>query len=136
MMPVLDGWEATRRIKAAPTQRRRSAELPARAAWAALRLLADVAFLFIEFRWGRTMELGRSGRTMMMMGAAAGRSSLPEIKSGRIDGVGLRDAGRPRCGQPPELHATLVHPCSPIGACAPHCNIVGTIPATGAGAAR
>ena len=53
--------------------------------------------------------------------------SLPEIKSGRIDGADLRGAGRPRCGQPPELHATLVHPCSPIGACAPHCNIVGTI---------
>jgi hypothetical protein len=28
------------------------------------------------------------------------RVSLPEIKSGRIDGADLRDAGRPRCGQP------------------------------------
>ena len=44
--------------------------------------------------------------------------SVPEIKSGRTDGVDLRGAGRPRCGQSPELHATLVHPCSAIGACA------------------
>ena len=44
---------------------RRSAERPARAAWAALRLLADVAI-------GATMELGRSWRTPLM-GAAAGR---------------------------------------------------------------
>ena len=36
---------------------RRSAERPARAAWAALRLLADVAI-------GATMELGRSWRTL------------------------------------------------------------------------
>ena len=39
---------------------RRSAERPARAAWAALRLLADVAI-------GATMELGRSWRTLLMM---------------------------------------------------------------------
>ena len=45
---------------------RRSAERPARAAWAALRLLADVAI-------GATMELGRSWRTPLM-GAAAGRA--------------------------------------------------------------
>ena len=38
---------------------RRSAERPARAAWAALRLLADVAI-------GATMELGRSWRTLLM----------------------------------------------------------------------
>ena len=62
--------------------------------------------------------------------------SLPEIKSGRIDGAILRGAGRPRCGQPPEQHATLVHPCSAIGACERHCNIFGTIPAGGEGAAR
>jgi len=29
--------------------------------------------------------------------------SLPEIKSGRIDSADPRGAGRPRCGQPPEL---------------------------------
>jgi hypothetical protein len=57
-----------------------------------------------------------------------GPVSLPEIKSGRIDGADFRGAGRPQCGQPPELHATLVHPCSAIGACARHCNIFGTIP--------
>ncbi len=39
---------------------RRSAERPARAAWAALRLLADVAL-------GATRELGRSWRTPLMM---------------------------------------------------------------------
>ena len=39
---------------------RRSAERPARAAWAALRLLADVAI-------GATMELGRSWRTLLLM---------------------------------------------------------------------
>ena len=39
---------------------RRSAERPARAAWAALRLLADVAI-------GATLELGRSWRTLLMM---------------------------------------------------------------------
>ena len=38
---------------------RRSADRPARAAWAALRLLADVAI-------GATMELGRSWRTLLM----------------------------------------------------------------------
>ena len=38
---------------------RRSAERPARAAWAALRLLADVAI-------GATMELERSWRTLLM----------------------------------------------------------------------
>jgi hypothetical protein len=51
---------------------RRSAERPARAAWAALRLLADVAI-------GATMELGRSALVAnaaddLMMGAAAGRA--------------------------------------------------------------
>ena len=44
---------------------RRSAERPARAAWAALRLLADVAI-------GATMELGRSWRRMLMMWCGAG----------------------------------------------------------------
>ncbi len=39
---------------------RRSAERPARAAWAALRLLAAVAI-------GATMELGRSWRTLLLM---------------------------------------------------------------------
>jgi hypothetical protein len=39
---------------------RRSAERPARAAWAALRLLADVAI-------GATMELQRSWRTLLLM---------------------------------------------------------------------
>jgi hypothetical protein len=39
---------------------RRSAERPARAVWAALRLLADVAI-------GATMELGRSWRTLLMV---------------------------------------------------------------------
>ena len=45
---------------------RRSAERPARAAWAALRLLADVAI-------GATMELGARGERCceLMMGAAA-----------------------------------------------------------------
>ena len=42
--------------------------------------------------------------------------SLSEIKSGRIDGANLRGAGWARCGQRPEQHATLVHPCSAIGA--------------------
>ncbi len=74
------------------------------------------------------MVIGRErGKVRTGSQSMTTRLSLPQIKSGRIDGVGLRDAGRPRCGQPPELHATLVHPCSPIGACAPHCNIVGAI---------
>jgi len=61
---------------------------------------------------------------------------LPEIKSGRIDGANLRGAGWPRCGQRPERHGTLVHPCLAIGACERDCNIFGTIPAGGEGAAR
>jgi hypothetical protein len=62
--------------------------------------------------------------------------SLSEIKSGRIACAILRGAGWPRCGQRPEQHATLVHPCSAIGACERHCNIFGTIPVGGEGAAR
>ena len=62
--------------------------------------------------------------------------SLPEIKSERIDGANLRGADWPRCGQRPEQHATLVHPCSAIGAYERHCNIFGTIEAGGEGAAR
>ena len=46
--------------RGAPSQRRRSAERPARAAWAALRLLAAVAI-------GATMELGRSWRTLLLL---------------------------------------------------------------------
>ena len=57
--------------------------------------------------------------------------SLPEIKSERIDGATLRGAGWPRCGQQPEHHATLVHPCSAIGACEHHCNIFRSICAAG-----
>ena len=62
--------------------------------------------------------------------------SLPEIKSERIDGANLRGADWPRCGQRPEQHATLVHPCSAIGAYERHCNIFGKIEAGGEGAAR
>ena len=62
--------------------------------------------------------------------------SLPEIKSERIDGANLRGADWPRCGQRPAQHATLVHPCSAIGAYERHCNIFGTIEAGGEGAAR
>jgi len=62
--------------------------------------------------------------------------SLPEIKSGRIDGANLRGVGWARYGQRPAQHATLVHPCSAIGACEHHCNIFGTIPAGGEDAAR
>jgi hypothetical protein len=62
--------------------------------------------------------------------------SLPEIKSERIDGANLRGADWTRCGQRPEQHATLVHPCSAIGAYERHCNIFGTIEAAGEGAAR
>ena len=88
-------------------------------------------------RWHRAgfRPIGAGNRERAVM-ADRRHLSLPEIKSGRIDGVGLRDAERPRCGQPPELHATLVHPCSAIGACLRHCNIVGTTPAVGGGAAR
>jgi hypothetical protein len=50
----------------------RSTDRPARAAWAALRLLADVAnFSLAESGSGRTMELGRSGRTIDHAAAAA-----------------------------------------------------------------
>src|ERR1700730_2717471 len=62
--------------------------------------------------------------------------SLSEIKSGRIDGANLRGVGWARYGQRPAQHATLVHPCSAIGACEHHCNIFGTIPAGGEDAAR
>jgi hypothetical protein len=65
-----------------------------------------------------------------------GALSLPEIKSGGIDGVNLRGAGWPRSGQRPEHRATPVHPCSAIGACEHRCNISGTIPAGREGAAR
>ena len=64
------------------------------------------------------------------------RLSLSEIKSGRIDGANLRGVGWARYGQRPAQHATLVHPCSAIGACEHHCNIFGTIPAGGEDAAR
>ena len=47
---------------------RRSAERPARAAWAALRLLADVAI-------GATMELERSWRTLLLMCCCCGRTA-------------------------------------------------------------
>jgi hypothetical protein len=52
------------------------AERPARAVWTALRLLVDVAspFLFsgiVVRRFGATMEVGRSGRSMMSAGAGA-----------------------------------------------------------------
>src|SRR5258705_12751402 len=62
--------------------------------------------------------------------------SLSEIKSGRIDGANLRGVGLARYGQRPAQHATLVHPCSAIGACEHHCNIFGMIPAGGEDAAR
>jgi len=62
--------------------------------------------------------------------------SLSEIKSGRIHGANLRGVGLARYGQRPAQHATLVHPCSAIGACERHCNIFGTIPAGGEDAAR
>jgi hypothetical protein len=59
---------------------------------------------------------------------------LSEIKSGRIDGANLRGAGWARYGQRPAQHATMVHPCSAIGACEHHCKIFDTIPADGEGA--
>ena len=62
--------------------------------------------------------------------------SLSEIKSGRIHGANLRGVGLARYGQRPAQHATLVHPCSAIGACEHHCNIFGMIPAGGEDAAR
>jgi hypothetical protein len=68
--------------------------------------------------------------------SGSGVVSLPEIKSGRIDGANLQGAGWPRRGQQPEQHATLVHPCSAIGACEHRCNIFGTIPAGGEGVAH
>src|SRR5713101_944794 len=48
--------------------------------------------------------------------------SLPEIKSGHIDGaIRPGSAGR-ECGQQPEHRAKPAHPCSTISACEPRCN--------------
>src|SRR6266481_2437856 len=48
--------------------------------------------------------------------------SLPEIKSGCIDGaIRPGSAGR-ECGQQPEHRAKPAHPCSAISACEPRCN--------------
>jgi pyruvate/2-oxoglutarate dehydrogenase complex dihydrolipoamide dehydrogenase (E3) component len=53
--------------------------------------------------------------------------SLPEIKSGRIDGaIRPGSAGR-ECGQQPEHRAKPAHPCSATSVCAPRCNIFDTI---------
>jgi hypothetical protein len=53
--------------------------------------------------------------------------SLPEIKSGRIDGaIRPGSAGR-ECGQRPEHRAKPARPCSAISACEPRCNIFDTI---------
>jgi putative tryptophan/tyrosine transport system substrate-binding protein len=53
--------------------------------------------------------------------------SLPEIKSGRIDGaIRPGSAGR-ECAQRPEHRAKPAHPCSAISACEPRCNIFDTI---------
>jgi hypothetical protein len=59
------------------------ADRPARAAWAAVRLLVDVAISFSgivvrRFWFGATMEVGGSGRSMMMS-AGAGAASYGVI---------------------------------------------------------
>jgi hypothetical protein len=62
------------RARRAPIPASTDVDRPARAGWAALRLLADVALfsgiVVRRFWFGATMELGRSGRSMMMMDAA------------------------------------------------------------------
>ena len=62
------------RARRAPIPVSTDVDRPARAGWAALRLLADVALfsgiVVRRFWFGATMELGRSGRSMMMMDAA------------------------------------------------------------------
>ena len=69
---------------------RRSAERPARAAWAALRLLAAVAI-------GATMELGRSWRTLLMMLLLRPRGA-GELRGHRQQAA-LKDQTRlPKCG--------------------------------------
>ena len=67
---------------------RRSAERPARAAWAALRLLADVAI-------GATMELERSWRTLLLLrphgaGEPRGHRRQAALKDQRFRGVSMR----------------------------------------------
>jgi hypothetical protein len=60
---------------------------PARAGWAALRLLADVALfsgiVVRRFWFGATMELGRSGRSMMMMDAAPAAPDSDQVRGHR-----------------------------------------------------
>jgi hypothetical protein len=52
------------RARRAPIPASSDTDRPARTAWAALRLLADVAdSILVISVWGATMELGRSGRT-------------------------------------------------------------------------
>jgi hypothetical protein len=62
--------------------------------------------------------------------------SLPEIKSGRIDGAILPGAAWRRCCQLPEPPARPGHPCPALGGCEPRCNISDTIRAGGEDAAR
>ena len=67
---------------------------------------------------------------------SANSLSLPEIKSGRIDGAILPGAAWRRCCQLPEPPAKPVHPCPALDGCEPRCNIADTIRAGDEDAAR
>src|ERR1700730_459136 len=57
------------------------------------------------------------------------KKTLPEIKSGDIDGAILRGAAWQRCCRRSRPSAKSTHPCSAISACGPRCNISDTIQA-------